>query len=147
MQNADRVVSLILLCLAAICAIEGWRTWDGVGGTGFFPAILAGIFGLLGLGFLVGKTPLEDNVPIRWPDRTSWRQIAQVFSALIVYTVLIPWIGYAVATTLFLAGLCRTIGSRRWTYGFLFGAVVSAVTHVIFKIWLNMPLPAGPWGI
>ncbi len=147
MRYADRVVGWVLLLLAAVCALEGWRTWDGVGGTGFFPTILGGIFGLLGIGFLGGKTPPEDNVPIPWPDRMGWRQIAQVLSALIVYAVLIPWIGYPVATTLFLAGLCKIVGSRRWTYGFLFGVVVSAVTHVIFKTWLNMPLPVGPWGI
>ncbi len=145
MRNADRVVGWTLLCLGAVCAIEGWRTWDGVGGTGFFPAILAVAFGLLGAGFQFGGTVREDEIPILWPDRTGRRVMAQVVSALIAYAILMPWIGYAFSTVLFLAGVCRIIGTMRWSYGLLFGIVVSAATHVVFKVWLNMPLPAGAW--
>jgi len=39
------------------------------------------------------------------------------------------------------------MGKVRWGPGLIFGAVVSAFTHIIFKMWLNMPLPAGFLGI
>ena len=147
MRKADRIVGWILFSLALVCAVEGWRTWDGVGGTGFFPVILAGIFAFLSLGLLLGKTAPEEDHAISWPDKKSWWRMALVFSALISYAILSQWVGYPAATVLFLAALCKIIGERRWPFGFLFGAGVAAVTYVVFKIWLNLPLPAGLWGI
>jgi putative tricarboxylic transport membrane protein len=147
MRKADRVVGLILLIVSLACAVEGRRTWDGVGGTGFFPSILAGIFAALGLGLLLGKRVPEEDIPISWPDKTSRQGMALVFFALVVYAIVTQWIGYPAATALFLAGLSKIIGNKRWPYSFLFGAGVSAVTYVVFKIWLNMPLPVGFWGI
>jgi putative tricarboxylic transport membrane protein len=147
MSKADRVVGLALLLLSLACAAEGWRTWDGVGGTGFFPSILAGIFAALGFGLLRGKSDPEEDIPISWPDKTSRRELALVFFALVVYAIATQWIGYPAATTLFLAGLCKIIGNKRWPFSFLFGAGVSAVTYVVFKMWLNMPLPVGLAGI
>jgi hypothetical protein len=63
-----------------------------------------------------------------------------------LYTLLVPWVGYPLSTALFLTILLRAMGKVRWGYGLVFGLGVSVFTYVIFKIWLNMPLPAGFWG-
>jgi hypothetical protein len=39
------------------------------------------------------------------------------------------------------------MGGVRWGYGLIFGFGVSILTYVVFKIWLNMPFPAGFLGV
>lgn len=143
---ADRTVGFILLFLAATCIAEGIRVWDGFGGTGFMPAILGLIFVFLSLGLLLGKSRDQKDGVILWPQKGVWPKIGLALTVLILYTLLVPWIGYPLSTAVFLLVLLRSMGKVRLGYGLLFGVVVSAFTYVIFKIWLNMPLPAGFWG-
>ena len=111
------------------------------------PALVGVIFALLSTGLLLSKPQNKENEVISWPQKRGWQQIGVIFASLVLYALLLPWIGYLLATALFLTGLLRAMGKVRWRSGLIFGAVVSASTHVIFKIWLNMPLPAGFLGI
>ena len=72
---ANRICGLILLILALVSFLEGMRTWDGMGGTGFMPVIVGGIFTLLGLGILGAKSYAEDRQPIRWPSKIGWPRL------------------------------------------------------------------------
>lgn len=143
---ADRIVGFILVLLAATCIAEGIRVWDGFGRTGFMPAIVGLIFVCLSLGLLLRKSRDPKDGVIIWPQKGVWPKIGFTLTVLILYTLLVPWIGYPLSTALFLTALLRAMGKVRLGYGLLFGVVVSAFTYVIFKIWLNMPLPAGFWG-
>ena len=140
---ANRICGLILLILALVSLWEGMKTWDGMGGTGFMPVIVGIIFLLLGIGILIAQPCSEDRQPIRWPSKSGWQKLGLVFSALVAYPLAVPWLGYPVASALFLTGLCRIIGVIGWRMGLTFGLVSAASTYIIFKIWLNMPLPAG----
>jgi putative tricarboxylic transport membrane protein len=144
---ANRICGLILLVLALVSLWEGMKTWDGMGGTGFMPVIVGIIFALLGLGILSVKQYAEDRQPIRWPSKIGWQRLVLVFSALVAYPLAVPWLGYPVASALFLTGLCRVMGNIGWRRGMIFGLVSSGSTYIIFKIWLHMPLPAGILGI
>jgi putative tricarboxylic transport membrane protein len=144
---ADRIVGFILVLLAATCIAEGIRVWDGFGRTGFMPAIVGLIFVFLSPGLLLRKSRDQEAGIILWPQKGVWQKIGFILASLVLYTLLVPWIGYPLATTLFLTMLLRATGTVRWGYGVVFGVGVSASTYVIFKIWLNMPLPAGFWGI
>jgi hypothetical protein len=42
-----------------------------------------------------------------------------------------------------MTALVWVMGSVRWGYSLIFGVGVSAFTHFVFKIWLNMPFPSG----
>jgi len=143
---ADRIVGFILVLLAATCIAEGIRVWDGYGRTGFMPAMVGLLFVFLSLGLLLRKPRDQKDGVILWPQKGVWQKIGFTLTVLILYTLLVPWIGYPLSTALFLSVLLRAIGKVRSGNGLLFGVAVSAFTYVIFKIWLNMPLPAGFWG-
>lgn len=66
---------------------------------------------------------------------------------MFVYILTVRWVGYPVATVLFLTALLRFTGNVRWPLGIILGLLVAASTFFIFKIWLNMPLPTGLIGI
>lgn len=146
MLMADRTLGWILLLLALVSLAEGFRTWDRMGGTGFMPVIVGSIFTLLSLTLLTRKPHPGRNHPISWPNKMGWRRLGLTCMTFVVYTLTVPWIGYAIATTLFLSGLLKIMGDIRWRNGFILGILASGSTYVIFKIWLNMPLPAGILG-
>jgi hypothetical protein len=147
MSFADHLLGTVLLLLAVAVLAEGIRVWDGLGGTGFMPIIVGIFFSLLGLGHLLHKPRERDRAAIAWPARRIWQQIGLILLFLFLYALSVPWFGYPVATTLFLTGLLQAMGKVGWRYGLIFGSGVSSITYVIFKVWLNMPLPAGWLGI
>ncbi len=147
MVRADRILGIILLFLALVCFIEGIRVWDGMGGTGFMPALLGMVFALLGPGLLIPRPPTQASFSISWPLKAGWQQIGLIFLCMALYTLLLPWVGFLLGTALFLTALVRAMGGVHWGYGLIFGFVVSIITYVVFKIWLNMPFPAGFLGV
>ena len=143
MKRADRILGILLALLALFCIAEGVRVWDGIGGTGFIPLILGVVFALLSLGVLTSRSQNQKPPPIPWPARGVWRRIGLIFLTLVLYILLLPWIGYLLGTIFFLTALMRVMGKVRYGYGLIFGIAVSVMTHVVFKIWLSLPFPAG----
>lgn len=143
MGRADRILGMILLLPALFCLVEGIRVWDGWGGTGFMPLLLGIVFVLLSLRILIPPSRGAESPQIFWPPLAVWRQIGLIFISLALYTYLLPWLGYLLGTTLFLIALIRIMGKVPWGYGLVFGIVVSGITYLVFKTWLNMPFPSG----
>ena len=147
MVRADRILGGILLVLALGCFIEGIRVWDGMGGTGFMPALLGVIFALLSPGLLIARPKNQASLSIPWPLKAGWLQIGLIFLCMVLYTLLLPWVGFLPGTTLLLTALVCVMGRVRRGYGLIFGFLVSLITYVVFKVWLNMPFPAGFLGV
>ncbi len=143
MRRSDRILGWVLLLLALVSLGEGVRTWDKIGGTGFMPVIVGSIFGLLGLGLLFPRPHPQKDQPIFWGHQAGWQRVGLTFITFVLYILTIPWVGYAIGTIVFLTALFKIMGNIRWRNGFLFGIAASVSTYVIFKIWLNMPLPPG----
>ena len=143
MKRADRILGILLALLGLLCLAEAIRVWDGIGGTGFLPLLLGVVFALLSPGLLVSRSQPPKSSSISWPARGVWQRIGLIFLSLVFYILLLPWIGYLLATALFMIALVRAMGGVRWGYSLIFGVGVSASTHVVFKIWLNMPFPSG----
>ncbi len=147
MVRADRILGMILLFLALVCFIEGIRVWDGAGGTGFMPALLGAIFALLGPGLLIPRPPSHASDSISWPLKAGWQRLGLICLCMALYTLLLPWVGFLPGTALFLTVLVRVMGRVRLGYGLIFGCVVSLISYVVFKVWLNMPLSSGFLGV
>ncbi len=107
------------------------------------PVIVGSIFSLLGLGLLFGQSRPGTGSPVFQFHQEGWQRVGLTFIAFFFYILTVPWVGYAIGTIFFLTVLLNIMGNVRWRNGFIFGIVASASTYVIFKVWLNMPLPAG----
>jgi hypothetical protein len=147
MLAADRILGVLLLLLASACFAEGIRVWDGMEGTGFLPVTMGIVFGALALGFLFSRSSRRESSRIPWPAKGNRAKIAFIYLSLMLYALLVPWVGYFIGTTLFLIGLVRAMGRVRWGYGLFFSLITSSCTYLIFKVWLKMPLPAGFLGV
>ena len=90
-----------------------------------------------------------------WPDRqliekardealtTHWPTPLLLGGALIVYAFLLTWVGYIIATALFLPVSARILGSDKPGRDIAVGIVLGAVLYFSFTEFLGVRLPAG----
>jgi len=62
----------------------------------------------------------------------------------IVYVALIGWIGFYVASILFIGLFMIWLGKYSWLRSGVVAASVSVATFLLFEIWFRVPLPKGP---
>jgi len=64
-----------------------------------------------------------------------------------VALLVLPWLGFLLATALFVLVLVRGLGTYSWPMSIVVTAAIAIACDVVFKQWLGMPLPAGPLGL
>ena len=112
------------------------------------PAVLGVMLAFLGVGHLMPPArDASETVAPAWPDGVGWRRVGLAFGGLVAYVFVLPYLGFMPATAAFLLALLRLLGTYSWPMVLLLTAIASVASHVIFKVWLTMPLPAGPLGL
>jgi hypothetical protein len=83
--------------------------------------------------------------PARIPTG-HWRKVAAVALGLIVCVAVIEMLGFVVAVGAYLLFLLRGVEKESWrtSLGVTAGAI--GVLFGLFHVWLQVPLPKGPWG-
>jgi hypothetical protein len=142
-----RAVPLVLLVIAAIYLALAVRLPFGTAarpGAGFYPVIVALFAVAVGLAATAGafRGARGPEAVELTPD--ARRRVAISVVALIVFCLVLPWIGYPAAAFGFVAVVLRYLGAR-WTTALLAGVLSSAGSYGIFAVLLDVPLPRGPW--
>jgi putative tricarboxylic transport membrane protein len=152
MGKSDLWAAGFLLLLGVAATVESWRLVLGeVGrpGAGFFPFYLAlGLaitaFALVVRSFLssVAKRSAPGAIEARALGKVAW-----IVSGLILYAYVFEKIGFLLSTFLVMVFLFRAVAAFDWRLT-LGGALASAfLSYLLFKVWLQVQLPAGPWGL
>lgn len=73
----------------------------------------------------------------------KWSKVVLVTAFLSIYAILLPILGYIIATFGLMTLLFGVVGkSRRWIQGV--SALITVLgTYVIFYVWLQVQLPKG----
>ena len=114
-------------------------------GPGFLPTCLALALTLVAAAVLfravVGSTD-------GWADSTrrGRTRAAITLAALLGYTLILERIGFGVATAALIAFLLRAVEPQRWSVALGGAAATALVSHLLFRVWLGVRLPVGPWG-
>jgi putative tricarboxylic transport membrane protein len=142
-----RAVPLVLLVVAAIYLTLAVRLPFGTAarpGAGFYPVIVALFAVAVALAATAGafRGARGPEAVELTPD--ARRRVAISVAALIVFCLVLPWIGYPAAAFGFVAVVLRYLGAR-WTTALLAGILSSAGSYGIFAVLLDVPLPRGPW--
>lgn len=124
-------------------------------GPGFYPRIVLGITALFGFALLVmdvlGRrrrlpSPPAAGKPAQPPNHAL---VALTFATFAGYTVVLPWLGFRLATLAFLLVLpCvleRPREPRRWALIAVVALVATAVVYYVFERYLHVLLPRGRW--
>jgi hypothetical protein len=80
------------------------------------------------------------------PGRGGLARAAATLVTLFAYAFSLEHVGFGVATFVLIVVLLRAIEPQPWPVA-LGGALVAVLaSHVLFRVWLGVRLPVGPWG-
>jgi hypothetical protein len=143
----DRAAAAVLLVFGLIALEEARKLRFGSiarPGPGFFPVILAAAFALVCLALLVHAIRSRDGDGAAGP-RLAWPKIVAALAALLVYALGLERLGFVVATFALLLFFFKVLERQRWGSALAGSLVTALLTYLVFKVWLTVQLPAGPW--
>jgi hypothetical protein len=139
LQRAEVLSGVVLAALGALSLIEAFRLRDDWQGARLMPAVVGAV--LLALGAAHLAAPASSPAASAWPEPDRRRRVALFFAILMLYVALLPALGFAIATTLFVWCLMRTLGAYSPITRVLLSVTIAAACSVVFRTWLGMPLP------
>jgi putative tricarboxylic transport membrane protein len=143
----ERGLNAFWILLGAGAATASWSL-GVIGGagpdSGFFPLIAALI--VLGSGLVLFVRPDTAARPVDLPRGAALGRIAGVTAGLALMALAMPYLGFAVAGTLTMIVLLRTVEQTSWAGSVALAATSSAAVVWLFGHMLGMALPRGPWG-
>lgn len=77
-------------------------------------------------------------------SRESLKKILTVLVPTVVYVALIKYLGFYVASTLYIAYFMWALGRYPWIKIVPVAAGVSVAFFLVFEVWFLVPLPKGP---
>lgn len=121
-------------------------------GPGFYPRIVLGITALLGTALFVRDllSRRRRAAPAARPAAAlNYRLVALTFGAFAVYAVLLPLLGYRLATFIFVLGTTFLLEPPRrpglWVRGLVLAAITTFATYYVFDEYLAVLMPLGLW--
>jgi putative tricarboxylic transport membrane protein len=112
-------------------------------GPGFFPLCLATALCLVGIGLVVRAwraAPAGAPASSLHPRRFA---IAGTLGSLLVYALVLEWLGFLLATFALLVFFFRVLQRQRWLVAVAGSLATSLVSYLVFKTWLGVNLPGG----
>jgi len=121
-------------------------------GPGFYPRIVLGITALLGTALFVRDllSRRRRAAPAARPAAAlNYRLVALTFGAFAVYAVLLPLLGYRLATFIFVLGTTFLLEPPRrpelWVRGLVLAVITTFATYYVFDEYLAVLMPLGLW--
>jgi putative tricarboxylic transport membrane protein len=141
---SDRILGVVCLALAAFLIwratlIEPGFIVDPLGPKAF-PIIIGGVLGLAGLYPLFRPDPAPS-----WPPLKGFLEIAIAVVVMIAYALLLPDVGFVIATAVAAGILAWRLGCSL-IQAVIVGISISIGIYVIFHLVLGLSLARGPWG-
>lgn len=150
MKNLDRMSSLFWFCFALAVLVESLRI--GIGElrrpqAGFMAYGGALFLGILSLALFLQTFFRKERDPSVCAFQIPlWRRLAAVLFALVLYGVVLPKVGYLLATfplMIFLLGTLREM-KRRWIL--VSSLAITLLSYILFAKCLDVQLPVGLFG-
>jgi hypothetical protein len=116
-------------------------------GPGFYPRIVLGLTALLAAALIVfdllrkrASAPLE---------KANYRAVVLHFAVFAGYVVALPWLGFRIATFVYIAAANLLLDPPRDAKGWLragaLALIASAVVYYAFEHYLSVLMPRGRW--
>ena len=147
-RTVELAVAVAIFLFGALIAVDSYRLgarWGDDGPqAGYFPFYVGLLICIAGAGTLVNA--LRDAAAAResFVGRDELKMILVVLAPTVVYVVLIAWLGFYVASTLFIAWFMWRIGKYSWIKTASVSIGVSVAFFLTFETWFAVPLPKGP---
>jgi putative tricarboxylic transport membrane protein len=148
----DGITGLILLAVSLVLLVKSFQLPSlpiVPVGPGFYPAIvlsfMAAASALLVLQDLMKRRPTA----VAGAPPRNYRLVVIAFAIVGTYVVLLPLLGFRVATVLFVGALQAALGrprtARQWVVLAAIALGTAVVSYFIFERYLLVLLPRGAW--
>ena len=153
-MNRDQISGIFLLGLGVAVFLKSLSYPLGTlrkPGGGLFPLVASVL--LLGLAALLTIQSFrqkEDGQGPRtsfFPEKEAPRRILLGFAGLLAYRYLLPVIGFAPSTGVFIFFLSRFLGKYSVAFCLGFAVITAVITYYLFQVWLKIPMPIPIFGI
>ncbi len=151
MGRADRISGAFWLCFSVLVIIESYRLGlgtlhqPGPGFLFFWVNIALGIMSLIVLIRACAGKKDEDRDSALFGGQNTLK-IILVLISLFLYAIFMESLGFVVVTLLLFVFLLGLIEKKRWLFTLSVSVAVTAISYLIFEIWLKTMLPGGMLG-
>jgi len=115
-------------------------------GPGFYPRIVLGLTAVLSLWLLIADA-FAKKPPAAPRERLNYGLVALTFAVFGLYVGSLPYLGFRIATGLYVAAASALIAPPRsaksWAGVLILAVLTSFLTHLIFERYLLVLLPRG----
>jgi putative tricarboxylic transport membrane protein len=141
-------VAALIFAFGALVVFDSYRlgaSWGEDGPqAGYFPLYVGLLICLSGVAIFVRALRNPALAAESFVSREELQTILTVLVPTVVYVALIAYLGFYVASTLYIAYFMRRLGKYSWIKTVPVAAGVSIAFFLIFEIWFQVPLPKGP---
>ncbi|SSC67268.1 tripartite tricarboxylate transporter TctB family protein [Ciceribacter selenitireducens] len=143
-DGAALVIALVLAGLAALIFWDVDRLGDVVGYSPVGPATVPQwiAFGLVGLAVWTAVAAFRRDFPER--EHQEIAPVAWIIGGLAGQMLLLPTLGFSIATGVLFAATARAFGKRQLWFSLPLGIAICLAVWLVFALLLQLSLPAGP---
>jgi putative tricarboxylic transport membrane protein len=135
----------IFVCLICIPVGIGTLHAPGPGFLPFWGGVVLGMFSIVLLIASLLKGTAEEKISGLWRG-VEWYKVLLVLASLFVYALLLPKLGYLIATSALLILLFGIMKRQRLWIQVVSALVTASLSYLIFYVWLDVQLPKGIFG-
>ena len=150
MRALDQTSSLFWLLVSVAVFLESIRLRPGTlhnPGRGFLTFGASGILGILSLGLFLQATLRKKELKTApFFAGPLWTRILLVVIVLVVYSWVMPVLGYLISTFLLMTTLFLILERKKILFVFVSSILATVVTYLVFSKWLNCQFPDGLFG-
>ena len=141
-------VAAIILLFGLVVAIDSFRLgarWGEDGPQpGYFPFYIGLLICISSVSVLVRGARNAALSEESFVSRGELKKILTVLVPTVVYVSLIAYLGFYLASTLYIAYFMWQLGKYSWFMTVPVSVGVSVAFFLIFETWFQVPLPKGP---
>ena len=148
MDKSDWISGVFWLCFSILIIVLSYRLGLGTlhhPGPGFLFFWVNIALGIMSLAVLirtwVGKTAA--GLPFAIFGGQNILKILLVLISLFLYAIFMETLGFIPVTVLLFIFLLGIIEKKRWVFTVITSVVVTAISYLIFQVWLQCMLPLG----
>jgi putative tricarboxylic transport membrane protein len=150
------IAQLLLGAITAVLSLQLPLGTLRLPGSGLFPLALGVLLALLSAFQLTRllldrraaatAAPAQPATPPKpAPPEGATRRVALFMATVAIATALLQVVGYVISSLLLMLGLLKVLGVR-WRVAVPVAALSATGAHVLFVLWLKIPMPPGPLG-
>ena len=151
MRGYDLISSLFFSICGLLIVVGSLRMPIGrLGepGPGFLPLLVGILTAFLSVVLFIQSLRLH-NLEKKglWLENKQWYKVFTTSLSLIIYAFALRPLGFIFVTFFLLVFLFKGIGELKWKVSIAGPILVTAFFYLLFKVWLEVQFPIGPFGL